>query len=235
VNKKKPYLWVSALCSLAVVSGCEKQAAASPSLIPSLAELKPAIFCVDEASSKTRILECLSLQRITDDYSYPRQPSTVEDFKQQVLVMWVAIGQGGNSRLSAQQFDAALDYATCIGDATNALKGLKIDGDPRNAVGAGQAKADMSCTDKALSPLSTAKRNPGLLKGETGALPEGEAKAYMLAAIFSGAAYNYVVEANGWVTDEMRPCVIRADGTRSIGCKANPPPKFAPSPPRPQR
>jgi hypothetical protein len=236
VSKKIPYFWASAFCSLAAVSGFGKAATSSPSLIPSLAELKPAIFCLDDASSQSRILECLSLQGITDDYRYPRQPTTVEDFKQQVLVMWSAVGQGGNSRLSAQQFDAALDYATCIGDATNALKGLKIEGDPRNAVGVGRTKADMSCADKALSPLSTLKRNPGISKGEFGALPEGEAKAYMLAAIFSGAAYNYGVEANGWVTDDMRPCVIRADGTRSIGCKANPPPKFAPPPlPSPPR
>jgi hypothetical protein len=230
--KRAVYASFAAACALAC-AGCGSDAAAQPRLVPSLVELEPAIFCIDAALEQSEVLECLNRHGITSDYRYPEQPRTAEDFKRQVLVMWATIGRDGAARLSPQHFDSAIDYATCIEEATNALPGLE--GEPRAAIGRGRTKAELTCADQFLSTQSVAKRHPGLLKGETGDLPEGEMEAYLLARTFAGAAYNYVIEANGWVTAQMRPCVRYVDGRPpSPSCAGMPEPRAPPPPPGPR-
>lgn len=214
--------------TLAFVAGCESGAAAKPSLIPSLAELKPAISCIDAASNESSVRECLKIQGVVGDYRYPDQPRTAEDFKRQTLLTWAILGRGGR-HLSSHHFGSAMDYVSCIEKATNALPGLE--GEPQNAIGAGIAKAELSCANQSLSVHSVAKRHPDILKGETRDLPMGEMKANLLARIFAAAAYRYVIEANGWVADEMRPCLRYLDGRPpSAGCAGRPELR-APAPP----
>lgn len=219
-------------CTLTFLAGCESDAAAKPSLIPSLAELKPAILCIEAASSESGVRECLNSQGIASDYRFPDQPKSAEDFKQQALITWAVLGRGGTVRLSSRHFDSAIEYATCIEEATNALQGLE--GEPKEAIGVGLAKTQLTCADQYLSPPSVAKRHPSMLRGETGNPPEEEMKAFLLGRIFTAAAYRYVIEANGWVVDEMRPCVRYLDGRPpSAGCVGEPEPR-APPPPGPR-
>ena len=217
--KKMAHSAFSAL-TLVFVAGCGSGAAAKPSLIPSLVELKPAISCIDAASNESSVRECLKVQGIASDYKYPDQPRSTEDFKRQTLLTWAILGRGG-PHLSSDHFGSAMDYASCIEMATNALPGLE--GEPKKAIGAGMAKAELSCANQSLSVHSLAKRHPDLLKGETRDLPIGEIKANVLARIFAAATYRYVIEANGWVTDEMRPCLRYLDGRPpSAGCAGEP-------------
>lgn len=222
-----------AACTLAFATGCESSAVAKPSLTPSLAELKPAIFCIDAASDESGVRECLGREGIASDDRWPDQPKSAEDFKRQVLLTWATLGRGSTARLSSHHFDSAVDYATCIEEATNALQGLA--GEPKKAIGAGMGKAQLTCADQYLSPPSLAKRHPGILGGETGNLPVEEVKAFLLGRIFTAAAYRYVIEANGWVIDEMRPCVRYLDGRPpSASCKGEPEPRAPRPPPGPR-
>jgi hypothetical protein len=216
--------------ALVLSVACETGAAAKPTLIPSLVGLKPAILCIEAALDRNGVLECLKSQGVTSDYRHPDQPSSTEDFTRQTLVMWASVGPGGTARLSSQHFDSAVDYATCIEKATNALQGLP--GEPRRAIGAGRAKTELACTDQLLSIHSIVKRHhPDMVKGGSGTVPQGEAKAHLLAGIFAGAAYGYVIEANGWVDDKMRPCRRYLDGRPpSAGCAGEPELR---APPRP--
>lgn len=215
--------------TLAFAAACDSNAAAKPTLIPSLVELKPAILCIDAALDRDDALECLASKGIARDYRYPDQPKSTEDFTRQLLVMWASLGQGGAERLSSQHFDSAVDYATCVERAANALQGLK--GKPKEAIGAGKARTEQACAGEALSVHSVARRNPGILNGDIRDLPQGEAKTYLLARIFAGMTYRYIIEANGWVVDEMRPCVRYLDGRPpSVGC-AGEPQLRVPSPP----
>lgn len=152
-------------CVLVFAAGCESNVAAKPSLIPSLAELKPAIFCIDAALDESGVRECLKSQGIASDYRYPDRPSSSQDFKRQALLTWAILGRGGATHLSSHHFDSAMDYASCIEKATNALQGLE--GEPKKAIAIGMAKAEVSCAGQPMSPHSVAKRHPGILKGET--------------------------------------------------------------------
>jgi hypothetical protein len=143
--------------------------------------------------------------------------------------MWAGLGRGGTAHLSSENFDSAIDYASCVEKATHALRGLK--GKPEDAIGRGRAKADLACANHLLSIYSIAKRYPGILKDEMQDVPQEEMKAHILASLFAGMAYNYVIEANGWVLDKMRPCVRYLDGRPpSAGC-AGEPELRAPPPP----
>lgn len=214
--------------TLVFVAGCESGAAAKPSLIPSLTELKPAIFCIDAALDESGVRECLKSQGIASDYGFPDRPISSQDFKRQALLTWAVLGRGG-AHLTSDHFGSAMDYASCIEKATNALQGLE--GEPKNAIGAGMTKAELSCVNQSLSVHSLAKRHPGIVKGDTSDLPLGEMKANLLARTFAAAAYRYVIEANGWVADEMRPCLRYLDGRPpSAGC-AGQTERRAPAPP----
>lgn len=194
-------------------------------------ELKPTILCIEAASSQSGVFECLGREGVASDYRYPEEPRTAEDFKRQALVMWAGFWRGGATRLSPQNFDLAMKYVACIEDATNALQ--RLEGEPKEAIGTGQRKAQLKCADQFLSTQSLAKRHPSLLTRNPDT-PEGEAKAYMLARIFSAAAYRYVIEANGWVTDQMRPCVRHLDGRAPSPSCTEEPGYVAPPPPAPR-
>lgn len=217
-------------CVFVFAAGCESDAEAQPSLLPSLAELKPAIFCIDAAPDENGVRDCLMKQGITSDYRYPDQPSSSEDFKRQTLLTWATFGRGGAAHLSSSHFASAMEYASCIERATNALK--RLEGEPEKAIGLGMAKAEVSCASQPLSVQSVAKRHPSLLNGQTSDQAREEMKALFLARTFASAAYRYVIEDNGWVTDEMRPCVRYLDGRPpSVGCAREPETRPPASPP----
>ena len=221
-------------CIFAFAAGCESNAEAQPSLLPSLAELRPAIFCIDAATDKNGVRDCLMKQGITSDYRYPDQPSSREDFKRQTLLMWATLGRGGAAHLSSSHFASAMEYASCIERATNALE--RLEGERKKAIGLGMAKAEVSCASQPLSVQSVAKRHPSLLNGQTSDQAMEEMKAFFLARTFASAVYRYVIESYGWVTDEMRPCVRYLDGRPpSVGCAGEtklpapaPPPGYQP-------
>lgn len=219
-------------CIFAFAAGCESNAEAQPSLLPSLAELRPAIFCIDAATDENGVRDCVIKQGITNEHRYPDQLSSREDFKRQTLLMWATLGRGGAARLSSSQFASAMEYASCIERATNALE--RLEGEPKRAIGLGMAKAEVSCASQPLSVQSVAKRHPSLLNGKTSDQAAEEMKAFFLAQTFASAVYRYVIESNGWVTDEMRPCVRYLDGRPpSVGCAGEPQPKPKLPPPAP--
>jgi hypothetical protein len=205
--------------SLVLLAACSGDAEAQPSLIPSLKRLRPVIVCVDENSGENERLQCGKKIGISKDYRLPDEPKTPSDLTIQAVLTWAALTRGTGEKLSAQQFDEAIEFATCIEQATRTLRSLQSEGDPRNAIGAGHAKTQAACADQYFSSQSMASRHPGLLRGELKSIPVSELKAQLLATIFAGAAYRYVIEANGWVTDAMRPCVRYLDGRPpSAGC-----------------
>lgn len=220
VNKAAPVA-LFAVCALFITAACESNAADKPSLVPLLTELKPAIFCVDAASNETAAIECLRSYGIAGDGKFSDEPRSSDDFAQRVLVTWAGVGRGGTAHLSSQHFNSAISYATCVETATHSLQGLE--GELQNAIAVGNAKVVMSCADELLSVPSVVERHPEILTGKSLNLSQGEAKGFMLARIFAGAAYKYVIEANGWVRDEMRPCVRYLDGRPPSASCANEP------------
>ena len=228
--KNRLHVWFALIFALIPTSACQGKAAIQPGLVRSLNELEPAVSCVDTALDKSAAWQCLAHYGVEANYRLPEEPHTVEDFTRMSLVMWATMGSGGSAHLSKELFASAIDYATCVERAADGLGGLS--GNADDAISSGQMRVELACASQDLSPQSFAKRHPSLLSGTKVDVPADEVKAYFLARIFSGAAYRFVIEANHWVTPEMRPCVRYLDGRPPPpSCAGNPPP-IAPPPPR---
>lgn len=221
---------VPIVCLLIFAVGCESNASAQRNIVSSFADLKKAILCLETASDQSGVRACLASHSVSTDSNPIETPKTPQDYQRQALMMWTAVARNDGSPLSSRHFDLAIEYASCIEDATLSLKSL--DGDPRAAIALGWAKARMACQGQFFSTASMAKRHPDLLSGVKGNLPASEAKAYLLAGIFSKLTFGYVIETNGWVTEGMRPCVRYLDGRAPSASCAGEPQPIPPPPPR---
>lgn len=214
----------------ALTSACGTEARAEASLIPSLEGLQPTIACIDNSSSEFELSKCVKDFGIADDYEIPQDPKTEQELTTLAVITWATITRGAGESISSEQFAQAIAYAECVEQSATALDGLPVESNPRMSVSAGKARVEMACAKHPLSTSSMWAKYPGLRNA-----PLAEQKATMLASLFANAAYRHVIEARGWVTNAMRECVHRGDGTRSAGCvgpRGTPP--VVPPPPSPQ-
>ena len=226
------------MCAVAL-SACSNAASAQPSLIGALQDARPVVQCLEEAPNDGAIRTCGEALGIGRDFKWSRGPKTLEEFTQIAVLGWFTLTRGAPTSITDEQFENAIDYARCVEREALALGQIKPTADPRNAIGFAKAKVDMACAEHPMSETSFAARNPGLLTGDSDRIDETEFSLHFLASSFSSAVFNHAIESKGWVSEDMRPCFVTAEGRYSSDyCaeKARTAPRpVSPSPPAPMR
>jgi hypothetical protein len=199
------------------------------SLLPTFEAMKPVVVCLGNTKpGDNRAAEtCASNGGITLAQS-KSDPPTLNDFKLQAVVTWLFLDRDPARRMSATDFDQALDFARCV--ETAAFADRDFSSRTERGVAAAQIRAEAACREH---PLSMMRVSP---EAAASGKPIESAAQMMVAKTFSGMSLTYALEANGLMTDAMRPCVRYLDGRPpSRGCKGKPQPTVTqpPAPPQP--
>jgi hypothetical protein len=193
------------------------------SLLPTLEAMRPVVACLREAKqSDGKAAEvCASSGDISLTNS-TGEPSNLNDHKLRIVVTWMFLDRDPARRMSVADFDQALDFARCIEKA--AVSDRDFSSKTERGVAAARVRANVACRGH---PLSMMQVSPELA---TSGKPIENAAQIMLAGSLSGLSLNYALEANGWKTNAMRPCIRYGDGRPpSPGCAGKP--EGRPSPP----
>jgi hypothetical protein len=197
------------------------------SLLSTLESMRPVVTCLGEAKQNdSKATEmCASNGGITLSRSNGEFPN-LNDLKLQFLAIWMHLDRYPGRRMSTADFDSALDFARCI--ETASFADPDFSSKTEHGVAAARTRADAACREH---PLSLMQVSPKAAGSE---MPIENAAQVLLARSISGLSLNYALEANGWMTDAMRPCVRYLDGRPpSRGCKGKPQLKAFPPPPPP--
>ena len=208
-------------------TGCaEAKSTQRISLLPALEAMRPVVACLVEAKpgDSGAAKACATGNGIALQKSMRELP-TLDDLKLQVIGMWLFLNQDPARRTSVSDFDQAIEFARCIESAAFAEKSFFSK--TERGVAVARVNADAACRDH---PLSMMRISP---ESAASGKPIDNAAQIMLARVVSGMAISYALEANGLMTDAMRPCVRYLDGRPpSPGCKGKPQGR-PPPPPRP--
>ncbi len=227
----EPFLLFGLLVSS---SSCQAKDTQRPSIMPELAKMETTVIqCIDDAASHPdffvsfytksdsgswdKVKACTAKSGISFE-TKATEPKALKDFRPAIITAWLTLGGSGPERqLKPKSFSKAISYASCVETAAYASDGFSSK--TKKGVVNAQGSALIACKDHPLSRFN-AKNLSAANQAET-----------IFADLLANIATEYALEANGWYPIEMRPCILRADGTQSVGCKANPPPRMAP--PRP--
>ena len=201
-----------AVLTLACSSCAEAKNPERLSLLPTLENMKPVIVCLTKAqpNDKGASEQCARNGGIalTDRIS---EPPTLNDIKLQLIGLWMYVDRDPVHRISISDFDQVVDYARCIETAAYADRGFSSRSE--NGVGAAQMRAEFACRSHPLS--MTAISPQAVASGH----PIPNARQMMFARSLAGMSINYALEANGLMTNAMRPCIRYLDGRPpSRGC-----------------
>ncbi len=193
-----------------LASGCSAEEPERLSLLPTLNELEPVFLCVDSASPSQEVEACVGSKQLPDikGAEYPRD---LNDFRDNLIggTALLRLLGGSKSGLTSEMYRRAVGYAKCVEEAAYAQGGA-AENTQKAYIWAG-VRAHSKCQDEPSSPSRLA---------ESEANPSTAAIESSLAQTLGSAAFDYVYEANGWITDEMRPCVTYGYKSEvSPGCK----------------
>lgn len=221
-------LWVLlAISAFGATSCAEAKKVDRVSLLPTLAAMRPIIMCLTKASpgDQRAAEDCATAGGIVLTPS-TSEPPTINDLRAQLVGMWLYLDRNPARRISVADFDQALDFARCIKSA--AFADPSFSSRTERGVAVARLRADAACREH---PLSIKHLSPEVVASGK---PIENAVQIMLARALSGFAVKYALEANGLITDAMRPCVRYLDGRPpSRGCKGKSQGRIYPPPPAP--
>jgi|GEM_PF-1940755 len=214
--------WVPVVLVVMVSAACaEAKEPSKPSLLDDLPQLAPVIACIDAAplDDEAALRACVERTGLPlKDIAH--EPKSLNDFKANVLILWIVTNRGADRQKNTASFAEAIDYARCV--EKFAYSDKEFSSRTEKGVAAVRARAELHCKDHPLS-LRGAYRREGTLPPRTAVM--------MFASGVANMALNYALEANGWFPDEMRPCFRYGDGRPpSAGCAGKPEPRIPPPP-----